>query len=61
MHILIVQVAESCQFERLDQTFIMKEHNELEREAIKAGIVRIQGKSLKEPNAALSFCDPCSA
>ena len=49
---------ESCQFERLDQTFIMKEHNELEREAIKAGIVRIQGKSLKEPNAVYLSVTP---
>lgn len=41
---------ESCHFERLDQTLIMQDGNMLERAAIKSGVVRLQAKSLKEPN-----------
>ncbi len=40
-----------CEFERLDQLMIIDaEHHKVQRAAIKAGIVRLNGQSLSEPN-----------
>ena len=42
---------ESCEFERLDSIKIIDENNHhLEKEAIRQGIVRLKGKSLKDSN-----------
>lgn len=49
---------ENCHFERLDQTVIMKEISVLDREAIKAGVVRMQANSLKDPNPIYLSVEP---